>query len=81
MTISFPGESAKYRAARDPLLEQEVELRPATEALAVARRALPPGGAIDALWNLFDFTPKGRGTDWDPELRYHVAQSDTETGS
>ena len=59
MTISFPGESAKYRAARDPLLEQEVELRPATEALAVARRALPPGGAIDALWNLFRLHTQG----------------------
>jgi predicted dithiol-disulfide oxidoreductase (DUF899 family) len=25
---------------------------------------------IDPLWNLFDFTPDGRGTDWDPQLRY-----------
>ena len=73
MTISFPGELAKYWAARDPLLEQEVELRPATEALAAARRALPPGGAIDALWNLFDFTPEGRGPDRYPEMLYHVA--------
>jgi predicted dithiol-disulfide oxidoreductase (DUF899 family) len=24
----------------------------------------------DPLWNLFDFTPDGRGTDWDPQLRY-----------
>jgi len=22
------------------------------------------------LWNLFDFTPEGRGTDWHPKLRY-----------
>jgi predicted dithiol-disulfide oxidoreductase (DUF899 family) len=25
---------------------------------------------IDPLWNLFDFAPEGRGTDWDPQLRY-----------
>ena len=46
MTISFPGESAAYRAARDRLLDQEVELRRATEAVAASRRSLPPGGAI-----------------------------------
>ena len=45
MTITFPGESAEYRAARDRLLEREVELRRAMEAVAVARRELPPGGA------------------------------------
>jgi predicted dithiol-disulfide oxidoreductase (DUF899 family) len=46
MGIEFPGESAEYRAARDRLLEQEIELRRATEAVAVARRALPPGGVV-----------------------------------
>src|SRR5437764_7480502 len=30
VTIAFPGESAGYRAARDRLLEQEIELRRAT---------------------------------------------------
>jgi predicted dithiol-disulfide oxidoreductase (DUF899 family) len=25
---------------------------------------------IDPLWNLFDFTPEGRGTDWYPALTY-----------
>jgi predicted dithiol-disulfide oxidoreductase (DUF899 family) len=25
---------------------------------------------IDPLWNLFDFTPEGRGSDWDPDLTY-----------
>jgi predicted dithiol-disulfide oxidoreductase (DUF899 family) len=43
MSVSFPGESAEYRAARDRLLQQEIELRRATEAVAVARRNLPPG--------------------------------------
>ena len=46
MSITFPGESADYRAARDRLLEQEIELRRATEAVAAARRALPPGGVV-----------------------------------
>jgi predicted dithiol-disulfide oxidoreductase (DUF899 family) len=46
MSITFPGESAEYRAARDRLLAQEIELRRATEAVAAARRALPPGGAV-----------------------------------
>jgi predicted dithiol-disulfide oxidoreductase (DUF899 family) len=46
MSIAFPGESAAYRAARDRLLEQEIELRRTMEAVAAARRLLPPGGAI-----------------------------------
>lgn len=46
MTIAFPGESADYRVARDRLLEQEIELRRATEAVAISRRALPPGGPV-----------------------------------
>jgi predicted dithiol-disulfide oxidoreductase (DUF899 family) len=46
MTIAFPGESAEYRAARDRLLEQEIELRRATEVVAGARRELPLGGVV-----------------------------------
>src|SRR5689334_19669699 len=46
VTIAFPGESTEYRAARDRLLEQEIELRRATEEVAVLRRALPPGGPV-----------------------------------
>jgi predicted dithiol-disulfide oxidoreductase (DUF899 family) len=46
VNIAFPGESADYRAARDRLLEQEIELRRATEAVAASRRALPPGGPV-----------------------------------
>ena len=46
MTIAFPGESAEYRAARNLLLEQEIELRRDMEAVAVARRRLPPGGMV-----------------------------------
>ena len=44
MSVSFPGESEEYRAARDRLLVREIELRRATEAVAAARRELPPGG-------------------------------------
>jgi predicted dithiol-disulfide oxidoreductase (DUF899 family) len=46
MAVAFPGESAEYRAARNRLLERETELRSATEAVAEARRRLPPGGIV-----------------------------------
>ena len=46
MGIALPGESREYRAARDRLLGQEIELRRATEAVAAARRGLPPGGRV-----------------------------------
>jgi predicted dithiol-disulfide oxidoreductase (DUF899 family) len=46
MGVTFPGESGEYRAARERLLEQETELRRAIEAVAAARRVLPPGGAV-----------------------------------
>jgi predicted dithiol-disulfide oxidoreductase (DUF899 family) len=61
MNISFPGESPEYRAARDRLLEQEIELRRITEAVAVARRALPPGGAVPE-----DYVFQGAGVDGTP---------------
>jgi predicted dithiol-disulfide oxidoreductase (DUF899 family) len=44
--ITFPGESPEYRQARERLLDQEIELRRAIEAVAAARRALPPGGVV-----------------------------------
>ena len=46
MSPTFPGESTEYRAARDRLLEQEIDLRHTMEAVAAARRELPPGGPI-----------------------------------
>jgi predicted dithiol-disulfide oxidoreductase (DUF899 family) len=42
----FPGESAGYRAARDSLLREEVDLRRSLEAVAALRRSLPPGGPV-----------------------------------
>ena len=58
--IAFPGESAEYRAARDGLLAQEIELRRAMEAVAAARRRLPPGGVAR------DYAFQGAGGDGEP---------------
>jgi predicted dithiol-disulfide oxidoreductase (DUF899 family) len=46
--VRFPGESDEYRAARDRLLQAEVELRAHIEAVAAQRRELPLGGAVPA---------------------------------
>jgi predicted dithiol-disulfide oxidoreductase (DUF899 family) len=46
MTITYPGESAAYRAARERLLAREIELRRSMEEVAAERRALPPGGIV-----------------------------------
>lgn len=43
-SVRFPGESPAYRAARDALLEAEIELRQKTEQVAALRRQLPLGG-------------------------------------
>jgi predicted dithiol-disulfide oxidoreductase (DUF899 family) len=61
MGITLPGESAEYRSARDRLLEQEIELRRATEAVAAARRELPPGGAVPE-----DYVFQGAGANRSP---------------
>jgi predicted dithiol-disulfide oxidoreductase (DUF899 family) len=42
----FPGETAKYRAARNSLLKQEIKARREIEKAAAARRKLPLGGAV-----------------------------------
>jgi predicted dithiol-disulfide oxidoreductase (DUF899 family) len=61
MTPTFPGESTEYRAARNRLLEQEVELRRAMEAVAAARRELPAGGVVPE-----DYVFQGAGDDGSP---------------
>jgi predicted dithiol-disulfide oxidoreductase (DUF899 family) len=61
MGIEFPGESQEYRAARDRLLGQEIELRRATEAVAASRRELPRGGRA-----AHDYTFQGAGADGAP---------------
>ena len=57
----YPGESREYRTARDELLEREVCLRRETEAVAAARRALPPGGTVPV-----DYVFRGLGADGVP---------------
>ena len=57
----YPGESAEYRAARDRLLEQETRLRREMEAVAQARRGLPPGGVVPE-----DYVFRGIGADGMP---------------
>lgn len=42
----FPNESAEYRAARNALLVEEIELRRHIERVAAQRRLLPAGGEI-----------------------------------
>jgi predicted dithiol-disulfide oxidoreductase (DUF899 family) len=42
----YPNESAEYRAARNELLVEEIELRRHVERVASQRRALPVGGEI-----------------------------------
>ena len=61
MQVTFPGESSAYRAARDRLLTQEVDLRRKMEAVAAARRALPPGGRVPR-----DYVFQGAGADGVP---------------
>jgi predicted dithiol-disulfide oxidoreductase (DUF899 family) len=61
MSTIFPGESAEYRAARERLLEREIELRRAMEAVAAARRELPPGGVVPD-----DYVFQGAGPDGAP---------------
>jgi predicted dithiol-disulfide oxidoreductase (DUF899 family) len=59
--VRFPGESAEYRAARDRLLAQEVELRRTMEGVAAAIRELPPGGVVPE-----DYVFQGSGADGGP---------------
>ena len=61
MSVKFPGESEEYRAARDRLLASEIELRRQMEAVAAARRELPPGGEV-----LEDYVFQGERPDGEP---------------
>lgn len=61
MGVTFPGESPEYRAAREALLKQEIELRRAMEKVAAARRVLPPGGGLSE-----DYIFRGAGAEGAP---------------
>lgn len=55
----FPGETARYRAARDRLLAAEVALRDQLEAVAALRRELPLGGALKEDYAFEELSPTG----------------------
>jgi predicted dithiol-disulfide oxidoreductase (DUF899 family) len=59
--LSFPGEDATYRGARNALLEEEIALRRQIERVSARRRALPPGGVVPE-----DYIFEGLGTDGRP---------------
>jgi predicted dithiol-disulfide oxidoreductase (DUF899 family) len=46
MSTRFPNESAEYRAARNSLLQREIDLRRQMEAVAAEVRQLPDGGQV-----------------------------------
>ena len=52
----FPNESGDYRAARNALLAEEIELRRHVERVAAQRRTLPAGGVVPQ-----DFELAGEG--------------------
>src|SRR6266498_720287 len=59
-SIRFPGETEQYRAARDELLQAEIELRRGLEAVAGLRRRLPLGGPLKEDY-LFEEATAGAG--------------------
>ncbi|HEY7121081.1 MAG TPA: DUF899 family protein [Solirubrobacterales bacterium] len=61
MEVTYPGESAEYRAARNQLLAKEIELRRQMEAVAAERRELPLGGEVPE-----DYLFQGEGADGQP---------------
>jgi predicted dithiol-disulfide oxidoreductase (DUF899 family) len=63
VAISFPGETAEYRAARERLLQREIELRRAMEAVAAERRRLPAGGEVPEDYVFQGIGPDGSPTD------------------
>jgi predicted dithiol-disulfide oxidoreductase (DUF899 family) len=54
----FPGESSEYRAARNRLLESEIDLRRSIEAVAAQRRRLPLGGELPEDYVFKAWSPK-----------------------
>jgi predicted dithiol-disulfide oxidoreductase (DUF899 family) len=69
MPIAFPGESGDYRAARDRLLQREIELRRVTEEVAAERRELPPGGVVPE-----DYVFRGLGPDGSTEVDVRLSE-------
>jgi predicted dithiol-disulfide oxidoreductase (DUF899 family) len=59
MSTTFPNEGPQYRAARNKLLQRELELRREMEAIAAEIRALPPGGAVPEDYEFDHIDAKG----------------------
>src|ERR1700694_5324608 len=59
LEIRYANESDKYRAARNKLLEAEIELRRQLESVAALRRQLPLGGKLKEDY-VFEEMHKGR---------------------
>lgn len=49
-----PNDSAEYRAARERLLAEEIELRRQIQRVAALRRELPPGGELAKDYRFLD---------------------------
>ena len=62
MAIRFPNETTEYRAARDRLLQRELDLRRQMEAVAAELRLLPDGGEVPE-----DYAFQRMGADGAPE--------------
>jgi predicted dithiol-disulfide oxidoreductase (DUF899 family) len=58
--VLFPGESEKYRQAREELLKAEIALRRNIEAVAAQRRKLPLGGVVPTDY-IFEEWNAGKG--------------------
>ncbi|MEM1435735.1 MAG: DUF899 family protein [Pseudomonadota bacterium] len=54
--ISYPDETAAYRAARNELLEAERALRRQLDEVATLRRALPDGGRVPEPYQFIEAT-------------------------
>src|SRR5687767_208175 len=72
----FPNETSDYRAARDRLLEAELELRRKVAEVAALRSELPLGGLIPQDY-AFDERNRGTGATAKTKLSELFGQKDT----
>lgn len=59
--LLFPNETARYRTARNKLLDAEVRLRREIESVAAQRRKLPLGGEVTSDYTFQSWSPGDRG--------------------
>ena len=75
--LTFPNESSDYRAARDALLTEEIELRRQAEKVSSLRRTLPLGGTLKEDYVFQNLSGEALGTVFrqkpqSSNLRFHV---------